>query len=270
MRVGIVCGRKASDAALCRAMLAAFPDSVVVQHQIPVHDWFGWLVRRIRERGFLTLIGHLALSTYLRLARLRDRMLGRSLWRSLGMQPPTWKGITAHFAWREQQIIDMLGACDVIILFDAYRLSHRFFRRLQKPCLQVAWGMSPNYMGDSGAFWAYALGDTAHVGASVLLRSQHFSTITVVSSLLIDVTDLDTLRSIKIKQVKTLAQHLPIITHVVGTRKTFLTDKRSALAQHYYAPTLWTYLRVMATGPQHTLPTYARRTQPCTLTTLAI
>lgn len=269
-RVGIIGGRKASDAALCQAITTAFPGSIVVHYQIPIRAWIPWIWRRVRERGLATLLGHLALSTYLRAARVRDRLLGRSLWRNIDLATPSWRGVATQSAWSEEQVISAVADCDIIVMLDAFRVSHRFFRQLRKPCLQVIWGNSPLYMGDSGAFWAFALGDRTRVGASIVLRSTQFSTISIITSLSIAITEEDSLRSIKVKQVAKLATHLPTIIAAMTTRKPFITDRRAAVAYHYYAPTLWTYLRIMSTGPQHALPAYARREQPCMLITLSL
>lgn len=247
--IGVIAGTKASDAYLCAALAGAFPHVRVVRYKMPFSKWLPWILKRIRMMGVSVLAGHLLLSTYLRLQRLLERMRGRSLWRKYGVEVPRWgdSSGTVPLCAREETLIRALRGVDAVVALDAVRLSHRFFRAIPKPFVQIVWGALPDYAGDSGAFWAYAKGDRAQVGVSIVLHRGQFNHQTRLRFVPIECSADETIRTIKVKQVIALGRALP------ETVRTLLADMLPAAERicqevqftNWSAPTLITYLQFL-------------------------
>lgn len=267
MNVGIICARKSSDALISQAVESVFGQTTVVRYLIPPQHWVSWLWHRIRERGFFTLIGLLALSAYLRGERLIDRLKGRNLWSVVDRPTPKWSDLKMppfNFL-SERALIKKLSDCDVIISLDAIRLSHRFYRKTKARFFQVVWGEVPDAMGDSGAFWQYAIHHPKYVSVSVIERIDEKGSVTTHARLHVPVGDQETLRTIKIKQADTLAEELPRLIKEVAKVNPKTAEKKQRMCSFYYPPTLATYLTFLKKGKLSKLPKYALRKKACAI-----
>lgn len=260
--IGVVAGRKATDALLCASLERAGFRLKIIQYKIPIRAWTPWVLRRIQERGLGVFIGHICLAGWLRLERLVERVRGKSIWKDSLPRVPTWTDIRSerNMFLNERAMISGLGDTDAIIFLDSFRLSHRFFRSLEQPCFQVIWGDAPEYLGDSGGYWAYTHGDPVAVG--LVARRGQFDELRLVKRFRVSMNEQETLRTVKVKQAVALSEVLPdLLTHVLE-RPPHFTQSKKTECRVFYAPTLWTYLR----GPSsHGFPRYAFRSRPCTL-----
>ena len=267
MNVGIICARKSSDALISQAVESAFAQTTVVRYLIPPQHWVSWLWHRISERGFFTLLGLLSLSAYLRLERLLDRVRGRNLWSIVDRTSPRWSDVKApvYNFFSERALINKLSECDIIISLDAIRLSHRFYRKTKARFFQIVWGEVPDAMGDSGAFWKYAVEHPEYVSVSLIERLDEKGSIVTHERVFVPVSDHETLRTIKIKQADALAEELPRIIKEAEVINPKTAQKKQRTCAHYYPPTLFTYLAFLRTGKITILPKYAVRKKACTI-----
>ncbi|TAK05073.1 hypothetical protein EPO33_03735 [Patescibacteria group bacterium] len=262
-RVVVIAGTKATDALLCAALESAGFQLLIIHYKIPFGHWTPWVGRRIAERGFTTFVGHLLLAFWLRAERVGERLAGRSLWHVVGRETPQWRTVRSErrYCFTESSVVAAIKDVDGIILLDAFRFSHRLFRGVSKPFFQVIWGDVPDYLGDSGGFWAYLHGDPVRV--SVVLRDHQFQNMTIVRRVAVELGRLETLRTIKARQAAALAKVLPALVRKppeVGQT----TLSRPASCRVFYAPTLWTYLSAM-NRPHRSFPSYAFRTRRCSV-----
>jgi hypothetical protein len=260
--IGVIAGAKATDALLCASLERAGFRLKIIQYKIPIRAWIPWVLKRIQERGFGVFIGHICLAGWLRLERLIESARGKSVWADVLSQVPSWKDIQTQrkLFLNERAMISDLEDTDAIIFLDSFRLSHRFFRSLDRPCFQVVWGDAPEYLGDSGGYWAYTHGDLVSVG--LVDRRGQFDELRPVKRIPVLVNKHETLRTVKVKQAVALSEVLPnLLSHLLETPPRF-TESRKTECRVFYAPTLWTYLR----GPSsRVFPRYAFRSRPCTL-----
>lgn len=259
--LGIVAGRKATDAVLCECLEQAFPNVKIVQYRIPFGAWVPWIIKRIREMGPAVLIGHLLLSIFLRVQRFYENLRGRSLWLKFGSARPNWRKVRTRskFCFSELAARQYLKDTDAIILLDSFRFSHQWYRDLPVPIFQIIWGMMPDYTGDSGAFWAYALGQLKRIGVTVIVRGAEFNSFSVLAERIISAGDKETIRTIKIRQAQALVATLP------GALQLFLERARFRLplspapvaGRLFRAPTIGTYLRFLRSHRLVKIPGYA-------------
>lgn len=261
--IGIIAGRKATDALLCRSLEQAGFRLKIIHYKIPVSGWLPWIAKRINERGLTTFIGHVLLAVWLRLERFKDTIQGKSLWKEQDSTTPSWDGVSSprEICMSEKKLIDSLQSSEAILFLDGFRVSHRFFRRYKKPCFQIVWGSVPSYLGDSGGYWAYLQGEPVCV--SLIARREQFDQISPITEIDVPMEAQETLRTIKIKQAIALSVVLPkMLSRVLKDPPRFRFSKE-VVCRLFYAPTLWTYLRTSFMCVK--LPQYAVRERACRL-----
>lgn len=242
--IGVVSGTKSSDGILCASLSKHFSETRIIRYKIPFSKWIPWIWKRMRFLGFFVLVGHVLLSGWLRGERCVERLRGKSIWKDFGVQPPMWKNVNLLFpiCLNEDTLIKKLQNVDLIVLTDSVRLSHRFFRQINVPVVQVVWGMVPEYEGDSGAFWAFAKGEKEKVGVSIVVRNGQFHQQQLLVWKPIHTENIDTLRTIKVKQVLALTDILPkTLQDFIEHSKTQTYQHKKINIRNWYAPTLFTY-----------------------------
>lgn len=261
MKLGVIAGMKSTDALLCQALEQAGHTLAIIHPRIPVSEWIPWLTRRIRERGFSTLIGNLLLAGVLRFERSKESLFKHSPWELVGKRPPRWQAVQAraYACADEEEMIQLLKGTEMVVMLDAFRLSHRLFRSLSRPCIQVIWGSVPDFMGDSGGYWAYL--ERKPVVVTLVERGTQFDRLSVVAKFTVETGAHETLRTIKVKQAAALERHLSSFLSVPRAASTEAKTEQ-VTCRHFYAPTAWTYLLRRAPS-SHPLPLYAGRTSVC-------
>ncbi len=256
--IGVVAGFKTSDAALSSFLEQAFPCIKIAQYRIPAPFWVSWLRKRVKEIGFFPLIGHLALSVYLRTQRQLEKAIGDSIWSKAGCFRPRWASIRSsrRACFSERELAEFLENVDALVLLDATRLSRDFFRKFKKPIVQVLWGATPRYYGDSGAFWAYACGDLSGVGVTLASRGAAFDTLSILEEVPVAASPQEDLRTLKVKQVLALRDALPraLAKAMSGEAP---GDFQKVFCRLFRAPTLLTYARFLKNRSLACFPAYA-------------
>lgn len=257
LKIGIIAGKKSTDSFLCEKILNNFPNSKVIIYQIPLNMWFRWVIRRIRKMGIIIFIGHILLSIYLRFQRKIESLFKESIWLTYLKEIPSWKKVkNKKFCLSEENLTNELNNVDMIILTDQFRLTYKFFRNVKVPCIELVWGMVPNYLGNSGGFWAFAIKDNRQVGISIVERFSQFNKLKVLYKEALDLNIKEDLRTIKVKQVYKMSKniHSTIINYSRDKQDYVESNKNCRLFQ---APTLFTYLKFLIFGKLNRLPKYA-------------
>lgn len=256
-RIVVLVRKKKTDALICRA-LAHHASLTVIRYGVPHMQWHRWIMKRIKTAGFFVLLGHLALSIFLKCARAFEKISSKTIWEKHGAIHPVWKDIPVTTCHSLKSLQENIHEPDMIIALDAFRLPQSFFHALTVPYYEVVWSDATKYLGDSGAFWGYVAGDVHAANISIIKRSAYFHTVHVVANIPVVISNQESLRSLKVKQAMALAEYLPTlltklsnsdITHDVST------ERVHTVAQ-CYAPTLWTYARFIFYGLSK-LPRYA-------------
>lgn len=270
IKIGIISGKKLTDALICHNLIKQFPQLKIIQYRVPLKMWFPWIWQRIAKMGLSVLIGHLLLSVYLRTQRKNELLRKKSLWISFIEKSPTWAGLPlkSRLYFSEKKLINNLNNVDLIIITDAFRFSHDFFRQIKVPCLQLIWGMAPQYLGDSAGFWAYLENSYNQIGVSIIQRSSSFSKLFILSQKNISVNEHEDLRTIKIKQANIMADLLPqVVAEFINRGKNVKMIKTKAICRIFQAPTIWTYKYFLQHHKINVLPKYSNITTTCTLFT---
>lgn len=270
--IAVIAGRKKTDALLCTELAKHFPNLTIIQYQIPITQWIPWVLHRIVDLGFGVFIGHLFLSLSLRLQQKIELIRKQSLWLTCADSVPSWGNVHARkiSCFREASLLQNVRDADALLLLDSFRLSHTFYRRMKKPCLQVIWGKTPMYLGDSAGFWAFAHGEKDEVGVSVIQRTHQFNRFTVLAEKIVVCKETEDLRSIKIHQACAMADLLPHVVQTLLAKKSAFVHNRSQETQCriFTAPTLSTYRRFLKEGKLAALPAYASKVHQCFITRL--
>lgn len=267
LHIGIVSGKKLTDALLCDSILKNFPNTTVVQYQIPVKMWFSWIIKRIHKMGIVVLLGHILLSIYLRVQRKIELLFQRSLWLKYIKFSPSWNTIQNKTSClSEKKLIEKLRKVDIVILTNQFRLSHNFYRQIKVPCLELVWGDAPNYMGDSAGFWAFVTNDKKQVGVTIIERFSQYNKMKIIRKEKIILDNQENLRTIKIKQAIKMAEIIPeTILHFLKNHGTENYSEKETICRLFQAPTLFTYLSFLKFAKIKNLPEYSHTKTNCTL-----
>lgn len=261
-KIGIICGRRISNAVIIQNLEEEGFELHIVKYQIPITHWYSWIKKRISETGVLVLLGHVSLSMYLRCCRLFEYIRGRSIWDEEEISHASWKSVKSNliFSHSENDVIEQVKDVDIIILLDHFRFSHRFFRKLKMPIVEIIYGITPEYMGDSASWWAMCIGDKRSVGYSIIERMAQYNKFSILESDVVDIHNTD-IRKIKVKQVKKISKILPKIIKNYSKKDHQLVYK--ANRRIFIAPTLCTYLRSLINGKISKLPSYSYKDDVC-------
>lgn len=267
LHIGIVSGKKLTDALLCNVILKKFPNTTVIQYQIPIKMWFSWIIKRIHKMGIVILIGHILLSIYLRAQRRIELLFQRSLWLRYIKFSPSWDRIPNKTSYlSEKKLIEKMRKVDIVILTGQFRLSHNFYRKIKVPCLELVWGNVPDYMGDSAGFWAFATNDRKQVGITIIERFSQYNKIKIIQHASVVLDDQENLRTIKIKQAIKMAEIVPeAILHFLKNYGTENYSEKETICRLFQAPTLFTYLSFLKFAKMKNLPKYSHAKTNCTL-----
>ncbi len=261
-RIGVIVRPKKTDALICQ-LLAQYVRLEIAEYGVPQADWLSWIMKRLRTAGFLVLIGHLELSLFIKLQQCIERLSGRTIWKRYGIPQPQWTDLTKAVCKNEQSLKDRFKDVDAVMALDAFRLSQSFFRGLHVPYFEVSWGDATKYLGDSAAFWEYALGNKKTSTVSIIERNSYFQKISIVSQITVNTISVhETLRSLKVKQATELSLKLPAVLRDIVARvprQNEWTEEKKIIRQ-CYAPTFWTYMKYRLCG-LNSLPRYACRSK---------
>lgn len=267
IRIGIVSGKKLTDALLCHAIIQKFPNTRIIKYRMPVYMWFSWIIKRIHKLGIIILIGHILLSIYLKFQRKIEFLFQKSLWLKYIKVSPSWNAIpNKKLCLSEKKLIKEMKKVNFVIFTDQFRFSPNFFKQIKVPIFELIWGDAPNYMGDSSGFWEFAINNKNQVGITIIKRFKQYDKVKIIQKETVALDNLEDIRTIKIKQAIKMAEIIPeTIQRFLNNKKNISTFKEKTICRLFQAPTLFTYLSFLKFGKINNLPKYSYKKTNCTL-----
>lgn len=180
---------------------------IVLHYVLPKTTRIEKLLSEAPRAGLVHSVGMAATASCMKLERIIERASGRTLWNKLWGRQPSWQelGVPIVRCRTEAELYPYVDGADCVVLLEGYRLGDRFFRHLARPALQIVDGVAPEYMGNAGLFWAYAVGDEDNIGKSIICRRARFTKFELVCVARIRPCPRETIRSLQIKGTMALA-----------------------------------------------------------------
>jgi hypothetical protein len=256
-KIAVICGYKKTDVLIASEISKHFSAVKIIQYQVPYKNWFSWITFSIKRSSFSVFVGHIFLSIYIRSLRFWQKIFGQSIWLKYFSKVPNWEECKAErtHCFSEKSLTAEIKGFDYVLLTDSFRLSHRFFRKVKSKIFEIVWGSWPTYTGDSGGFWAFLNNDSDNVKVSIIKRDQQFKAAQLVADFKVQLTKKETIRSVKVKQVKTLFPHLKKLDSLFKVKP----KKRTKPLRLFIAPTFFTYWQFLK-GKVDKIPDYAYKT----------
>jgi methionyl-tRNA formyltransferase len=204
------------------------------------------LRRRIRRLGMLTVLGQTAFGVFARAMRLHYRQLEQASAARHGLDPtPIRSGVTKVCSANDARTIDTLRtlAPKIVVISQTRILARRVLESIPAVFINVHTGITPQYRGLHGAYWALAKGDPANCGVSVLVVDPSVDDGPIIAQARIDPSPADNYFTYHWAQ---LAVALPLlfsgIEDALSGRLVTRSPSAQVESQQYYHPTLWGYI----------------------------
>ncbi len=254
----IICSPSTSNAYLCSSLKSLYP--TIIHFKLPKINSFRNKLNKIIRKGFLQSIGIWLTSRLIIFERIIERLTGEFLWEKLYEHQPTWKELVnqIHICYSETEVYPFLKDADCIVLLESFRFSEKFYRNCKRPVLQVIDGVAPNYMGNAGAFWAYATCDFNNIGKSVIARRANFSKFEIIETIKVKPTRRETIRSLQIKCSIALAEILSELIEAYPHKKIDSISFKNCIILS--SPNILDYLTsIYRKGSLKRIPNYAKQ-----------
>jgi folate-dependent phosphoribosylglycinamide formyltransferase PurN len=240
----ILAGESLWTWALANALGAHFGDvPVILEKQQPVGRFWR---QRVRRLGLGTVAGQIAFGLFATLLRPRyGRQAKAILIREKLDVTPHHTGIVPVSSVNHDQTIELLQQLmpKVVVISQTRILSRRVLECIPAVFLNVHTGITPQYRGLHGAYWALANGDAGNCGVTVHIVDAGVDTGPIVAQARINPAPADSYFTYHWLQ---LAAALPLLIHAVADALAghLVTSKPAGAvsSRQYYHPTLWRYL----------------------------
>ena len=230
--------------ALANALRRHFGDIPVIIEDKEETGLF--LRRRIRRLGLLAVIGQVALGVLARVLRPVIRRRERAILASKGLDAtPLRTDIARVTSANDPSTTTILNELrpKVVVVSQTRILSSRVLAGIPATFINIHTGMTPQYRGMHGAYWALMHDDAEHCGVTVHLVDSGIDTGPIIAQARIAPTRSDSYFTYHWAQ---LATALPLVIRAVEDA---LAGKLSASpadaeakSELFYHPTLWAYL----------------------------
>lgn len=204
-----------------------------------------WL-RRVRGLGLVRVTGQIAFGLFAKVLRLRYRRRQKAILIHEKLDvAPHGAGIVLVPSVNDNRTIELLQelAPKVVVVSQTRILSRRVLEHIPAVFLNVHTGITPQYRGLHGAYWALANGDRANCGVTVHVVDSGVDTGPVVAQARINPSPADSYFTYHWLQ---LAAALPLLIRAVqdALADQLVTSKTVGAASscQYYHPTLWGYV----------------------------
>ncbi len=230
--------------ALAHALRRRFGDiPVILEDKEPMQVF---LRRRARRLGWLVVIGQVGLGVFARLLRPLIRRRERTILAANGLDAtPIGSGLVRVVSANDPSTTAILNElrAKVVVVSQTRILSPRVLADVPATFINIHTGITPQYRGMHGAYWALVHDDAEHCGVTVHLVDPGIDTGPIIAQARIAPARSDSYFTYHWGQ---LAAALPL---VIGAIEDALAGKLSASSpaaevksQLFYHPTLWTYL----------------------------
>lgn len=242
-RVCVVTAGGQAPAIMINALGAAFgPIDVVMEHPEPV---WSFLKRRARKVGWTNLAGQfLTMVLIVQMKRLSRRsvrqiILEEGLQIEIGAQHRIHNVVSVNSPDFIEKI-DALGP-EVIFLCGCRIVKPHILGRVEVSVLNYHAGITPQYRGMNGGYWALAKGDVANFGATVHYVDAGVDTGPVVAQVRGTPVKGDAIWTYPLRQAAMSREMCIASVRALlnGTAKSI--ESSGSSAQHYH-PEVWRYL----------------------------
>jgi phosphoribosylglycinamide formyltransferase 1 len=240
----ILAGETPWSWALANALRRHFPDVPIVLEEKPSAALL--LRRRIRRLGVFTVAGQVAFALYGKVMRLRYRRREKAiLTREELDATPLPAGVVPISSVNDDRAIEILRdmAPKVVVVSQTRILSRRVLDRVPAIFVNIHTGITPQYRGHHGAYWALVNDDAANCGVTIHVVDAGVDTGPIIAQAHISPASADSCFTYHWLQ---LAAALPPL---IGTLQAALAGrlvtsqpKEGVGSRLYYHPTLWGYL----------------------------
>lgn len=204
------------------------------------------LRRRIRRLGILTVAGQVAFGVFAKATRFRHRRRERAILIREGLdtaEPHT--GVISVPSVNDARAIEILRdvAPKVVVVSQTRILSRKILECIPASFINIHTGITPQYRGLHGAYWALANGDAANCGVTIHVVDAGVDTGPIVAQARISPSASDSYFTYHWLQ---LAAALPLLICTVQAalagRLVTNEPKQGVSSRQYYHPTLCGYL----------------------------
>jgi folate-dependent phosphoribosylglycinamide formyltransferase PurN len=204
------------------------------------------LRRRIRRLGIFTVAGQVAFGVFAKVARCRYRRQERAILIREGLdtaEPRT--SVISIPSVNDVRCIEILREMTpkVVVVSQTRILSPKILACIPARFINVHTGITPQYRGFHGAYWALVNGDAANCGVTIHVVDAGVDTGAIVAQARISPSASDSYFTYHWLQ---LAAALPLLIHTVQAalegRLVTNEPKQGVSSRQYYHPTLFGYL----------------------------
>jgi methionyl-tRNA formyltransferase len=240
----ILAGKTPWTWALANAFRRHFPDvPIIVEEKQSV---VLLLRRRIRRLGIFTVVGQVAFGVFAKAMRFRYRRQEKAILIREGLnatRPGT--AVVSISSVNDNRAFEILRdmAPKVVIVSQTRILSPRILHCIPAIFVNIHTGITPQYRGHHGAYWALVNDDAATCGVTIHVVDAGVDTGPVVAQACISPSSADSYFTYHWLQ---LAAALPLLIRTVQAalagRLVTIEPKQGVSSRQYYTPTLWGYL----------------------------
>src|SRR5262245_21865165 len=228
--------------ALAQALRRRFGDiPVILEDKEPMQLF---LRRRIRRLGWLDVIGQVALGLFAKL--LRPFIRERAILAQNGLDAtPIDSGVIRVVSANDSATTTILNELRprVVVVSHSRILLPRVLAAVPATFINIHTGITPQYRGMHGAYWALVHDDAEHCGVTVHLVDPGIDTGPIIAQARIAPSRRDSYFTYHWSQ---LAAALPLVIRAIedalAGRLSASPPPAEARSRLYYHPTLWGYL----------------------------
>lgn len=240
----ILAGRSPWTWALANALRRHFPDVPIILEKNQPRALL--LRRRIRRLGIFTVAGQAAFGVFAKVNRLRYRRQERAILAREGLNTTELRtGVVFVSSVNDDRTVEILQgmAPKVVVVSQTRILSRKILQCVPAIFINIHTGITPQYRGLHGAYWALVNDDAANCGVTIHVIDAGLDTGPIVAQAQISPSSSDSYFTYHWLQ---LTAALPLLIRAVQAALTgqLVTNepKRDVISQLYYHPTLWAYL----------------------------
>jgi folate-dependent phosphoribosylglycinamide formyltransferase PurN len=204
------------------------------------------LRRRIRRLGLFTVAGQVAFGLFAKVLRLRHRQQEEALLIREGLNvTPLRSRVVAISSVNDDRTIEILQdmAPKVVVVSQTRILSRRVLECVPAIFINIHTGITPQYRGLHGAYWALVNDDAAACGVTVHVVDAGVDTGPIIAQARINPSSADSYFTYHWLQ---LGAALPLLVCAVqdalAGRLVMSKPRGVVSSRQYYHPTLWGYL----------------------------
>lgn len=219
---------------------------VTVVLEAPESKW-RLLARRARKLGWVSVAGQLGTMVFTRLRKLILSGRETRVFSAQGMkvEPVADQEIVRIGSANSPELIEAVRSlqAQVVLLAGCRLLSQRTLDGIDCPVLNYHAGITPQYRGMNGAYWALATGDAENFGATVHLVDAGVDTGDVLYQVRGKPEPGDNLTNYALR-LAAMSRDI-CVSAVEDVLEGRLAPKRSAMpSMQWYHPTIWSYIRI--------------------------